>query len=727
VNPLRLRATNFRTYADLDLELPDGCTAVTGPNGSGKSSLVNLVELCLFGGRLADHLSDTGAEDMMVELVFEHRGSMYRVRRSYSARGRGKTTLDFEHARPAYTESDLRAGIALAQQGVDPGMYYDEWQPLTLESAKATQALIEQTLGFTRDTWRASSFLAQGDGAAFCEADPRDRKRILAEAVLGRDPVWPRLLDACRQDKRRAETLVAELSGALDRADEELARLPAVEEQAAGLHLAEAAATSALVEAERRLQEITDRYRRIEQQVADRRVAEAAVSEASQRASALGQVLVSAEDAAEQLPDLDAWIVVLEGGVAAGAAIAERNRALEQARSEWQRAKAERDRLLNESEAAWEQAADLRDKADHLLGHIGEAQACDRCGQSLGEEAARRAAQSFRDEAAKLTGKGDEADQALKALVVGVEPEAPEPVPAEILNAPGELGAARERRTGLLERVAAAADPDFQAKSREAREALAQAEAALAAIPAVDASGLQQIQQEGLDARANVNQARQTRDQAVADHARIRADLDRLTRLGEQTAHDRRERQRLLADIDQLAILERAYSPNGIPMLLIENAAIPQIETEANRILSELGGVATHVELRTQRELKSGDGLADALDVVVFTENGDRDYATLSGGERARVNVALRIALARLLASRRGAESELLVLDEVEYLDEEGQARLCDVLAELEGDFRKVILVSHVPGLRDVFEQVIEVCKEDGVSRVAGAAEQVPA
>jgi hypothetical protein len=56
--------------------------------------------------------------------------------------------------------------------------------------------------------------------------------------------------------------------------------------------------------------------------------------------------------------------------------------------------------------------------------------------------------------------------------------------------------------------------------------------------------------------------------------------------------------------LDLLKLAERAFSPNGIPALIVENAAIPQIETEANRILDELG-TSYRVELRTQRALKT--------------------------------------------------------------------------------------------------------------------------
>lgn len=716
MNPLRLRAHGYRTFTDLDLELPDGCTAIVGPNGAGKSSIVNAVELALFGGRLADHLSDSGdVDELMIELTFEHRGETYRVRRSYSARGRGKTVVDLERdAAP----SDGYMGHAMPNGHA--------WEPLTLETAKATQQLIEETLGFTRDTWRASSFLAQGDGAAFCEADPRDRKRILAEAVLGRDPIWPRLLEAVRVHRRAADTRLAEIVGALERADADLARLDDVTKAAAQHEARVTQAAAALAAAEQRLERVAESMRAAETQAAERRTAEARADEARHRLAALQQVETAGKDADDGMLALDGRIVVLEGLVAQGHAIAQRNVDAAAARAQWEQRKTERERLLGESKRLQAAALDRRNAADHLAGSEEGTETCDRCEQTLGAEAAARAVASFRSEAETLDVQASAATQAALAIIAGDEPGPLEQIPSDVRDSPGELGAARERRASLQQRIDAASDPTFHDQLADARQTLTAAEVALGTLSLNVFNEIDALKAESLTEHANVNDARQARDEAMTAHTAARVERDRLQALAEQTKSDREERDTILVTVDQLAILDRAYSQNGIPALLIENAAIPQIEAEANRILQDLGGVATHIELRTQRELKSGDGLREALDVVVYTDAGQRDYSTLSGGERSRVNVALRIALARLLASRRGAESELLVLDEPESLDDEGQARLADVLRGLHGDFRSVILVSHVPGLRDVFDQTIEVVKEDGRSRVIGATVEEP-
>ncbi len=93
-----MRLKNVGRFADLEIDLPEGLLAVTGPNGSGKSTLIQAIELALFadGSRdLAGCLSPW-ADRLEIELVFEHAGETYRVRRGYIGGTRGKATLDLE-------------------------------------------------------------------------------------------------------------------------------------------------------------------------------------------------------------------------------------------------------------------------------------------------------------------------------------------------------------------------------------------------------------------------------------------------------------------------------------------------------------------------------------------------------------------------------------------------------------------------------------------------------
>lgn len=106
--PLRLSARNYGPYVSVDFDIPAGLTAVVGvntvgdgadSNGSGKTKLLELLPIALYGPPLpwSEYLTlDSDETECRVEMEFEHVHERYRVRRSYDAKGRGKTTLDFE-------------------------------------------------------------------------------------------------------------------------------------------------------------------------------------------------------------------------------------------------------------------------------------------------------------------------------------------------------------------------------------------------------------------------------------------------------------------------------------------------------------------------------------------------------------------------------------------------------------------------------------------------------
>lgn len=99
MNPLALHATGLGRFPEIDLAFPEGTVAIVGPNGAGKSTLLNAVELALFADGSRDLAPVLGpfSDRLEIELVFEHAGETYRVRRAYRATGSGgKATLDLE-------------------------------------------------------------------------------------------------------------------------------------------------------------------------------------------------------------------------------------------------------------------------------------------------------------------------------------------------------------------------------------------------------------------------------------------------------------------------------------------------------------------------------------------------------------------------------------------------------------------------------------------------------
>jgi len=239
-----------------------------------------------------------------------------------------------------------------------------------------------------------------------------------------------------------------------------------------------------------------------------------------------------------------------------------------------------------------------------------------------------------------------------------------------------ELAAARERKEGLTEEAerlerrlegSEAAEAELQrmrAKEAEARQRLGAAEQRLAACEALEQQRAEKVE----------------RKETLAREEGIYADL------------------------------RTAFGVRGVPAMVIE-AAVPEIESEANRLLSRMTSGRMHVRFDTQRETKAGE-VREALEIQISDELGTRPYENYSGGEQFRVNFAIRIALSKLLARRAGAQLQTLVIDEgFGTQDAQGRQRLVEAINAIQDDFARVLVITHISSLKDAFPVRIEVNK----------------
>lgn len=753
MNPLSLRLENVGRFPHATIEFPAGTVAVTGPNGAGKSTILNAVELALFADGSRDLAGCLGPHDdrLEIELVFEHAGDTFRVRRGYRRTGaRGQATLDFERL------------LDPPHVWLGPGEHVASWEPLTRERADATQQLICDTLGLSRQTFNASAFLGQGNAGAFPDASPADRKAMLGE-ILDPHGLWPALCERARGDARTVEAdlnaAAARIAGLQAHADQ----VPAVERELAAAHETVLSASAAVAAAEQRLDQAQQKAAANLAAAERVKAAAAEVQHARERRDSIRRQAAEAQDAAakqaqtaRRLADLEqaaAGVEELEQAAAAARAAADEARQLADRRQrrfeDADRAAGDAQRIRAEGDTLSARHQHLAARHAHLKLSVPDAHdTCQTCGQTLKTPEARQMAlasltteldqleEQMAAKARELAETVAAAETAQADAAAIVVPDTP-PVEAlarslaEAQQAAAAAGAQRQLVATLADR-AAHADTLLE-QLRAAAADVDERDRALAELAAgvADQAGLEQAAN---DARRRLAGCRQTLEAAAAASARCEQRLEQLRAAAVELGRLQRDVGDQQDRLDLLRLAERAYGRDGIPTLVAENVAIPQIEAEANRILEQLptvDGVTFHVELRTQRALKTdSDRLRETLDIVVSDTDGDRPFETFSGGERARLNIALRIALARLLANRRGAESRLLAIDELEYLDELGQEKLVEVLRGLADTYDRVLVVSHAPGVRDAFDATVEVVKADGVSRVAGAParlEAVPA
>jgi len=195
---------------------------------------------------------------------------------------------------------------------------------------------------------------------------------------------------------------------------------------------------------------------------------------------------------------------------------------------------------------------------------------------------------------------------------------------------------------------------------------------------------------------------------------------ERLARLAEMETRRTELRQaREQAAIEQGTYKELAlaFGHNGIPAMLID-MALPEIESEADKLLSRMTDNRMHLRLETQRPTKKGE-LAETLDIKISDELGTRDYELFSGGEAFRINFAIRIALSRLLARRAGAPLPTLIIDEgFGTQDATGIEKLREAINSIQDDFERILVITHIDELKDAFPTRIDVVKTDDGSTI---------
>lgn len=157
-----------------------------------------------------------------------------------------------------------------------------------------------------------------------------------------------------------------------------------------------------------------------------------------------------------------------------------------------------------------------------------------------------------------------------------------------------------------------------------------------------------------------------------------------------------------------LQVLTKTFSTTGLVAYKIE-CLVKDLEDITNKYLVDLSDGRFQISFKVNT--------SDKLNVIITDNGKDIDINALSGGEKARVNVATLLAIRKLMQTLSSSRINLLVLDEtVEALDVDGKEKLVEVL--LGEEHLNTFLVSH--GFSHPLLEKINVIKRNNVSRIEG-------
>jgi len=207
-----------------------------------------------------------------------------------------------------------------------------------------------------------------------------------------------------------------------------------------------------------------------------------------------------------------------------------------------------------------------------------------------------------------------------------------------------------------------------------------------------------------------------------ADHDRLTATYEQLTASGSAARIELEKRRGELnaargmlerSKQDEAALKEKREK---LDSMRSERLHLQVLAETLEKLRAELND-----RIRPDLEAAAGDLLATMTDGRYNTLEVNDNYEAMirddgelkpviSGGEDDIVNLALRLAVSRMIADRAGQSFSLLVLDEVfGSLDETRRDNVVALLANLKNRFEQIILITHVESIHDAVDNCLRI------------------
>jgi DNA repair exonuclease SbcCD ATPase subunit len=686
--PQRIAVKGFLCYRE-EQEISFDSSSLwmlSGPNGSGKSSMFDAMTYALFGHHRAGQknareLINKHSAGLEVEFDFLLDGQVYQARRTLRQQS-NRSTRQLRQYHPA----------------IVPGVE-GRWEEVAgTDNEEGFAAWVRDHVGLTYETFTSSVLMLQGKAEKLLDADPKERRRVLANLVgLHR---YEKLFD--RADARRKELLTE-----VRVLQHQLEGLPTVSR-------------------------------------ADLRKAKQDVQAAEAAWEAAGVEVERLRSLSLALPWLSRLHRERESLRQAGLHLADAVKGEQTAAAELRQAEAERALLLERGPplAAARQDADrgvtrtvtLGEETEKRLTRFEDAAggaACSFCGQPLSpvhvdaEKARLRAeletAAQEHQQAVQAQKRAADAEAQLAGLLADN---------GRRLRTAGEQvekwqrqqeDAERERQRALREcdqAYRAVAEPY---RSRISRDSPANwlitvfptesdLEELQGSATELDADQVQRqleaAQREQIVCADKLQQARQDRDRLLDRQAQRGALQKKYLAVGRRHNH-----YHLLAEL---------LGPRRLQLYLVRQAE-RGIIVYTNAVLDRLSGGQLYLRLRGEEESEAGPDRALDLEAYDRAAAGQTpfDVRFLSGSQRFRVAVSLALGIGQY-ASRQHRPIESVIIDEgFGCLDREGRQAMIQELQNLRGQLRCILLVSHQEEFADAFGDGYRFERRGGSTRVA--------
>jgi len=682
--PSRLTLCNFLSYrysVALNFE-SFHLACLYGDNGTGKSSLLEAITWVLWGKARssADALIHHGEEMMWVDFEFEQDGRKYRVIRKRSKKGRGSSELDF--------------------------LVYDEggWSSLSGATLKETEEKIAEIIRLPYEIFINSAYLRQGHTDEFTTKPPVQRKKILGE-ILELE-VYENLSQKAKEIAKQDESEEEALSRSILEIEENLKQKPAFQKE--------------LKEAEGQLKKKEGLFNSEKTQLDSLQKAKNEYDLLAQKEELLSRQLAQIQKEGQRLKD---EIEGLKGEISQARDLLKNEKTIKQKAAELKVLRQKDEEVqgkllkLNRYQEELGRLKAERAEVEKKIAQIEKIDRCPTCLRPLSKKEAKEIIAGLRQSAEKeifekLKGVQDEIQK------IDYQPEEHQKIKNQISQL--LIFEEKEKELALVQQSLKEKKKILQKSQSELGQKRKQYSTILKQRTE---SSQKRVKLEPIHRQYQEQERKLSHlwEELLEAKATCGAFKQRLLDLSSQEALLQERRQKLEEIKRKRIVFEQLagiFSKRGIQAMIIETL-LPEIEEEANRILEKITDGRLQIRFITKKEKKSEEGETETLEILVSDNLGERSYEMYSGGEAFRIDLAIRVALSEVLSQRAGGKLQFLAIDEgFGSLDEAGKEEVVEAINALTEKFAKIIVVTHIPDLKNLFPFRIEVTKDENGSHL---------
>ena len=171
------------------------------------------------------------------------------------------------------------------------------------------------------------------------------------------------------------------------------------------------------------------------------------------------------------------------------------------------------------------------------------------------------------------------------------------------------------------------------------------------------------------------------------------------------------ELKRIEEEMRKALMVKEAFGQKGIRTVVLD-FVLPRLEEKCNQILSQMSDF--QVRFDTQKKTADEEGVKEGLYITIINEIGEEmDFSNYSGGERLKITVSITEALSTLQNMGFKLIDELFV-----GLDENTTESFVEVLMNLQKKANQMICISHLPEIKELFDNKVVISKNKGNSYV---------